>query len=141
MSRRDFSDGSDTDSSCKSHRIRRLMELRDQEQLQDSREDESIERESMDMSEDIDGDTTSSMDEGDDTRNEEGDAGIKNLKNLGPGGKGPWCCFTVCNGEKVPFAWFATAEMARQHLRLLDEAGERCLMEDEDVAQVTGIMG
>ena len=72
MSRRDFSDGSDTDSSCKSHRIRirRLMELRDQEQVQDSEEDESIERESMDMSEDIDGDTTSSMDEGDDTRND-----------------------------------------------------------------------
>ena len=78
------------------------------------------ERESMDMSEDIDGDTTRSMDEGDETRNEEGDAGIKNLKALGPGGRGPWCCFTVSNGEDVPFAWYATPEEARQRLRELE---------------------
>ena len=131
MDRRNISDGSDTDSSCKSYRIRirRLTELRDQEQVQDSEEDESGEIESSDMSEDLD----SSMDGCDETRIKEGDFGIKNLKALGPGGKGPWCCFTACNGEKVPFAWFATEELARQHLRLLYEASERCLMEDEDV--------
>ena len=134
MNRRDFSDGSDTDSSCKRYRIRRrLAELGDQEQVQDSEKDESSEIESL--SENLDGDTSSSMDGGDETRIKEGDFGIKNLKALGPGGKGPWCCFTACNGEKVPFAWFATEDLARQHLRLLDEAGERNLMQDEDVAE------
>ena len=131
MDRGNISDGSDTDNSCESYRIRtrRLRELHNQEQVQDSEEGESGENESIDMSEDLD----SSMDGCDETRVKEGDFGIKNLKALGPGGKGPWCCFTACNGEKVPFAWFATEELARQHLRLLYEAGERCLMEDEDV--------
>ncbi len=131
MNRNNFSDGSDTDSSYKSYRvrIRRLTEQRDQVQVQDSEDDESGEIEGTDMSEDLD----STMDGCDESMIKEGDFGIKNLKALGPGGKGPWCCFTACNGEKVPFAWFATEELARQHLRLLDEAGERCLMEDEDV--------
>jgi len=131
VNRNNFSDGSDTDSSYKSYRvrIRRLTEQRDQVQVQDSEDDESGEIEGTDMSEDLD----STMDGCDESMIKEGDFGIKNLKALGPGGKGPWCCFTACNGEKVPFAWFATEELARQHLRLLDEAGERCLMEDEDV--------
>ncbi len=100
------------------------------------------------MSEDIHGDTNSSMDGGDETSNsshmeveaavvadvEEDCAGIRNLNALGPWGRGPWCCYTVVEGEEVPFAWFATAEEARQHLRKLDEAVERYLMEDEDVA-------
>ena len=51
---------------------------------------------------------------------EEGGAGIMNLHALGPWGRGPWCCFTACNGEEVPFAWFATAEEARQHLQELE---------------------
>jgi hypothetical protein len=105
LNRSNFSDGSDTDSSCKGYRIRirRLTELRDQEQVQDSEEDESGEIDSTDMSKDLD----SSMDGCDETRIKEGDFGMKNLKALGPGGKGPWCCFTPCNGEEVPFAWFA----------------------------------
>ncbi len=131
MDRRNISDGSDTDSSCESYRFRtrRLRELHNREQVQDSEEGESGENESIDMSEDLD----SSMDGCDETRIKEGDFGIKYLKALGPGGKGPWCCFTACNGEKVPFAWFGTEVLARQHLRLVYEAGERCLMEDEDV--------
>ena len=50
MSRVDDTDGSDTDSSVKRDRKRRLIEPRVQEQKQDSEDEESSETESMDMS-------------------------------------------------------------------------------------------
>jgi hypothetical protein len=116
------------------------MDLRDQEQVHDSEEDESTEKES----EDLDGDSTSSMDEGDESEDldvEEGGWGIRNLNALGPGGRGPWCCYTVVNGRKISFAWFATAEEAREHVRELEVKLEEewrleltRQMEDQDVA-------